>query len=106
MHVHAVRGAHPHSAPLPSPLAPSSPRSAEAYRKKEPPLGTLQCDGASAFLKEVKGKDEIHRFTLSTSERQLKLRCDKTEFARWASALRPMIGEVERINGRDDDDDD
>ncbi|EOD08675.1 hypothetical protein EMIHUDRAFT_631907 [Emiliania huxleyi CCMP1516] len=60
----------------------------------EHPAGSLRCDGAEVFLKEVRD-DGVHRFTIKTRERELKLRSSKREFETWASALEPIAAEVD-----------
>ena len=50
------------------------------------------------FLKEV-GKGDVHRFTLVTGERELKLRAPQADFHLWSAALKPIVGETR--NGRD-----
>jgi len=48
--------------------------------------GTLECGGSSLFLKEIKGG--VYRFTIRSSERELKLRSDsEAEYTRWMDAL-------------------
>ena len=52
-------------------------------------LGALETQGATIFLKEVSQKG-IHRFTVRTSQRELKLRAtSNTEYEQWIEALRP-----------------
>jgi len=75
-------------------------KSDEAFRKREPALGTTQCQGAKAFLKEVKG--DQHRFTILSAERELKLRASAADFRAWSTALRPVVGEI-GSGGKDDD---
>jgi hypothetical protein len=75
-------------------------KSDEAFRKKEAPAGTVSLAGSAGFLKEVKGG--VHRFTVQSPERELKLRAPETDFASWSAALKPVIGSFKE--GRPDDD--
>ena len=60
--------------------------------------------GSRAFLKEQKG--DSCRFTLMTSDRELKLRSPQMEFKAWAAALLPLVGEMGDGRGASADDDD
>lgn len=82
-----------------------------AFRRKEAALGNVECVGATGFLKEVTKKTEIHRFTLVTQGRELKLRAGAVEYSAWVRALRPLVGEfcqkgTAGADGSDVDDDD
>lgn len=50
-------------------------KSEDAYRKGAEPLGSVECLGATVFLKLVE-KDEVHRFTVRSDDRELKLRAE------------------------------
>ena len=78
-------------------------KSDEAYRKKDEAKGSVQCDGARGFLKDVQ-KGGVHRFTLLTSDRELKLRSAEIDYVGWAAALRPLIGQMSQGGSADDDD--
>uniref|UniRef100_A0A7S2ISK3 Arf-GAP domain-containing protein n=2 Tax=Haptolina brevifila TaxID=156173 RepID=A0A7S2ISK3_9EUKA len=67
-------------------------KSDEAFRKREEPAGMVELRGASVFVKEAKG--DLVRFTLLAPDRQLKLRAPMAEYRMWASALRPLVGDV------------
>lgn len=55
-------------------------------RGSKPPAGTIDCNGASVFLKEVKGS--TFRFTIRTPQRELKLRAaSATDYEAWMTAL-------------------
>jgi len=72
---------------------------ADANAGKEP-LGEQECRGATVFLKKVE-KGGIHRFTVQSAQRALKLRApNKAVFDQWVHALRPLAA------GFEDDDDD
>ena len=58
-------------------------------------MGSLSCDGAKAFLKEVV-KGDMHRFTIVTAERELKLRVAGPEYRAWDFALQPLVGQMGR----------
>ena len=63
-------------------------------------LGEVECRGATVFLKKV-DKGGVHRFTVSSDQRALKLRAtNKPIFDQWIHALRPFAA------GFADDDDD
>jgi hypothetical protein len=79
-------------------------------------LGNIDCAGATVFLKEVKEKSGVHRFTVRTSQRELKLRATNAAgYQAWITAIRPFASSFEeeddqasmRFNeGAGDDDDD
>ena len=53
-------------------------KSEVAFRKGAEPLGGVECAGATVFLKVVL-KDEVHRFTVRSAERELKLRAENQD---------------------------
>mmetsp|Transcript_19030 Transcript_19030/g.48718 ORF Transcript_19030/g.48718 Transcript_19030/m.48718 type:complete len:346 (+) Transcript_19030:67-1104(+) len=72
---------------------------ADAIAGKEA-LGEQQCQGATVFLKKVE-KGGVHRFTVSSEQRALKLRApNRAIFDQWIYALRPLAA------GFEDDEDD
>jgi hypothetical protein len=57
------------------------------------PLGTLECAGATIFLKEVKNGQ--YRFTIQAKSRELKLRAATAgDYDEWMSALSPFASSV------------
>jgi hypothetical protein len=67
-------------------------------------LGAIECTGATVFLKEVV-KGGVHRFSVRTAERELKLRApSEAEYQSWLTALKP-ITEFDFVDADDDDDD-
>ena len=57
----------------------------DALKGKEP-VGMLECHEAQVFLKEVKG--QVFRFTVRSTERELKLRASTSrEYQAWTAAL-------------------
>ena len=79
-----------------------------------PPSAPLFC--SQIFLKEV-AKSGVHRFTVRTSERELKLRATNAgDYQAWINALRPFASSFEEDDemsvraepsfGGDGDDDD
>ena len=61
----------------------------------KPPLGALDCTGASIFLKEVKGS--TFRFTVVALSRELKLRAPTAaSYEQWMAALEPHAASVVR----------
>ena len=78
-------------------------KSADAMKKGEEPLGVQECTGATVFLKEVTKKAE-YRFTVKTSERELKLRAGtKEEYDAWQAALKPVVDAFGLLSTEDDD---
>ena len=72
-------------------------------KKGEEPLGVQECTGATVFLKEVTKKAE-YRFTVKTSERELKLRAGtKEEYDAWQAALKPVVDAFGLLSTEDDD---
>ena len=80
------------------------PKSAELkyYSSKEtydgrsvddPCLGSLDCQGVKIYLKEVSDSG-VHRFTLLTEKRDLKLRACQEDYELWAQRLRECGGKM------------
>ena len=62
-----------------------------------------ECTGATVFPKEVTKKAE-YRFTVKTSERELKLRAGtKEEYDAWQAALKPVVDAFGLLSTEDDD---
>ena len=82
-------------------------------------LGTIELQGSKVFLKEV-DKKGVHRFTIKSSARELKLRAtNEDEYNSWVAVFRPFVASfeddpTESVRGTlnnepddfDDDDDD
>jgi len=67
-------------------------------------LGSIDCAGATIFLKEVT-KDQAYRFTVLTKTRELKLRSTgKAEWEAWKSAFKPVVAQVSDEATPDGDD--
>ena len=59
------------------------------------PLATLNVTAARVFLKTA-SDDGVHRFTVLTSERELKLRASSAaDYSAWIAALRPLVATVD-----------
>ena len=66
-------------------------RDESAYRNGKPGLGALDCRGATLFLK-LSTSDGLHRFTLRTSNRDLKLKAQsESDYRSWCEALRADV---------------
>ena len=59
----------------------------------EAAVGAVECGGARFFLKETKAG--VHRFTVHSAERELKLRAPAATYSEWLDALRPVMGDIE-----------
>ena len=60
-----------------------------AYENGKDALGSIEVGGATVFQKE-KTKGGTHRFTIASSERELKLRApNDEEYAKWIAAFKP-----------------
>jgi len=66
----------------------------EALEGKKAALGEMDCLKATVFLKTV-NKGGVHRFTVRTAQRELKLRAKKADFDVWIAALRPLASSFE-----------
>ena len=65
-------------------------------------LGAVDCEGATVFLKEI--KSGVHRFTIRSAQRELKLRAPGAdEYASWMEALKP-ITDFRQDEEEDDED--
>ena len=66
-------------------------------------LGVIDTAGATVFLKEVAAKSGVHRFTIKTAARELKLRAPgPSEYDAWVNALRPFVGGFEEDRSAED----
>ena len=64
-------------------------KSEAAYESGKDALGSIEVQGATVFQKE-KTKGGTHRFTIASSERELKLRApNDEEYAKWIAAFKP-----------------
>lgn len=75
-------------------------KSADSFRQREEPLGTLHVTGAKLFVKEQKGG--MVRFTVQTAERDLKMRAPATEWMDWATVLQPLTEAAAPDEGHSD----
>ena len=76
--------------------------SSEAYHAGETEAGTFDLKEGCArfFLKEVDATGQVHRFSIASKERELKLRCgEKAEFSyRWT--LHFIVDRLVEVQGR------
>ena len=69
-----------------------------AHASGKTELGALDVRGCTLFLKQV-DHHGVHRFTIASAERELKLRADsEADYQRWVGAVRPLAATFRELD--------